>query len=133
MGQSERQFMGRYVLDEEGRAVAEPDRHKWADWMRDVDRRVEERTQIGEWLVSTVFLGIDHNWSGEGPPVLWETMIFRQPPGQPVALENGSWAERYSDRYTSLAAAREGHETACAWAREIASLGEQKASEEVAP
>ena len=26
--------------------------------------------------VSTVFLGLDHNLSGEGPPVLFETMIF---------------------------------------------------------
>jgi hypothetical protein len=26
--------------------------------------------------VSTVFLGIDHNFSCQGPPVLFETMIF---------------------------------------------------------
>lgn len=28
--------------------------------------------------VSTVFLGIDHNW-GDGPPILFETMVFSGP------------------------------------------------------
>lgn len=35
------------------------------------------------WVVSTVFLVIDHNW-GEGPPILFETMIFT-PEGEPAA------------------------------------------------
>src|SRR5215471_17514474 len=26
--------------------------------------------------VSTVFLGLDHNYSGVGPPIVFETMIF---------------------------------------------------------
>lgn len=32
-----------------------------------------------DYRVSTVFLGIDHNW-GEGPPLLFETMVFRDWP-----------------------------------------------------
>jgi hypothetical protein len=27
--------------------------------------------------VSTVFLGIDHNFFGDGPPLIFETMVFR--------------------------------------------------------
>lgn len=26
--------------------------------------------------ISTVFLGMDHRWSNDGPPLLFETMIF---------------------------------------------------------
>ncbi len=28
--------------------------------------------------VSTVFLGLDHNF-GDGPPILWETLVFGGP------------------------------------------------------
>jgi hypothetical protein len=34
------------------------------------------KTQLGPYTVSTVFLSIDHNWGGKGPPVLFETMIW---------------------------------------------------------
>lgn len=35
------------------------------------------KTQVsGEIEVSTVFLGIDHNWSEEGSPIFFETMVF---------------------------------------------------------
>jgi 20S proteasome alpha/beta subunit len=33
------------------------------------------RTTIGPYTVSTVWLGLDHNW-GDGPPLIFETMIF---------------------------------------------------------
>lgn len=40
------------------------------------DQRVG-RTVIGETVVSTVSLmGIDHNYSPDGPPIIFETMIF---------------------------------------------------------
>jgi len=31
---------------------------------------------IGDVRVSTTFLGLDHNFFGDGPPLLFETMIF---------------------------------------------------------
>ena len=34
------------------------------------------RDEIGDTVVSTVFLGLDHRHFGDGPPVLFETMIF---------------------------------------------------------
>jgi hypothetical protein len=51
--------------------------------------------------VSTVFLGLDHDLSGNGPPILWETMVF----GGPL--------DGHTDRYTSLAAALAGHQEIC--------------------
>lgn len=55
--------------------------------------------------VSTVFLGLDHNFSGRGDPVLFETMIFGG------ALDDGRW------RYCTWADAERGHAEAVAQAR----------------
>lgn len=51
----------------------------WAPWFETADR-VIRRTTIEHrgrpvCLVSTVFLGLDHNY-GPGPPLLYETMVF---------------------------------------------------------
>ena len=48
------------------------------DWSAD---RVIDRTEIGEVLISTVFLPTDHNY-GSGPPLVFETMVFGGPMGQ---------------------------------------------------
>jgi hypothetical protein len=51
----------------------------WATWFETAVRQVLRET-IGHegGTVSTVFLGLDHNY-GSGPPVLWETMVFGGP------------------------------------------------------
>ena len=41
----------------------------------DIDTRRVRETFIGKVRISTVFLGIDHNWDG-GAPLLFETMVF---------------------------------------------------------
>jgi len=46
----------------------------WGRWMISANRCVA-RSEIGCLTVSTVFLGVDHNWFG-GAPLLFETMIF---------------------------------------------------------
>jgi hypothetical protein len=95
----------KYILDAEGNPVHEPDLMKWAKWFEGGDKRRLARTEISkEITVSTLFLGIDHNW-GDGSPVLWETMIFGGPHDQ------------YQERYTSRQAALKGHE----WAVKLAS------------
>lgn len=48
--------------------------------------RVIGRTIIGDVKVSTVFLTIDHQFN-DGPPVLFETMIF--------GGEHDQWQDRY--------------------------------------
>lgn len=47
----------------------------WAQWFDKADRTVKE-TMIGGTRISTVFLGIDHNFSFDGDPILFETMVF---------------------------------------------------------
>lgn len=70
-----------YILDEKGNPVA-TDLMTWATWFErsckdfKLKRRVD-LTIIGPYKISTVFLGLDHNF-GKGPPVLWETMVFKK-------------------------------------------------------
>ena len=57
--------------------VLEPDTLKWAEWFgNSLEERIVARTEIDASLVSTVFLGLDHRFGDEGPPLLFETMIF---------------------------------------------------------
>jgi hypothetical protein len=62
---------------------------------------------INGYVVSTVRLPIDHGF-GQGPPLWYETMIFR-------ATEEGrvaDWGELHCARYTTMEQARTGHECA---------------------
>jgi hypothetical protein len=35
-----------------------------------------KRTKVGDVEVSTVWLGLDHRFGDDGPPIIWETMTF---------------------------------------------------------
>ncbi len=67
--------MRNYILDGHT-PVACDDLMRWAQWFEKAERRVAFTDVAPGVQVSTVFLGMDHNW-GEGPPVLFETMVFR--------------------------------------------------------
>ena len=86
-----------YTLDAEGCPVPCHDTHAWARWHETAQRHVA-RTTYGEITISTVFLGLDHNFTGSGPPVLWETMVF------------GGMLDNEMERYTNLGDARRGHD-----------------------
>jgi hypothetical protein len=73
---------------------------------RDLVDRGEDGT--GEVVVSTVFLGLDHNFSMVGPPLLFETMVF----GGPL---NGECR-----RYATWVEAEAGHREVVAQAQEAA-------------
>lgn len=49
--------------------------------------------------VSTVWLGLDHQWGPDGDPVIFETMVFR----------GKSWADIDCQRYSTLVQAEAGH------------------------
>ncbi|MBS3648800.1 hypothetical protein KEU06_09300 [Pseudaminobacter sp. 19-2017] len=54
---------------------------EWARWFETADRHVAlADTQLH--TVSTVFLGIDHNFSRHGRPLLFETMVFERWKGE---------------------------------------------------
>jgi len=51
---------------------------EWGRWFENISNRTVAKTTIGRFLVSTVFLGLDHRVSGESLPVLFETMVFEE-------------------------------------------------------
>lgn len=91
----------RYVLDENRVPVAEPDLFKWARWFENTEGRAVKQEKFGRVLVSTVFLGLDHNWS-EGPPILWETMIFNGRHDGYQTRCAGSWEQAEAMHATAL-------------------------------
>lgn len=78
----------RYILDGKVSRL-EPDLERWTLWFETSDRRVA-LDKVGEIVVSTVFLGIDHGFGG--PPLLFETAAFLE--GEDIELERyGTWDE----------------------------------------
>ena len=71
-----------YTLDSAGRPVLCRSVRLWARWMENLDnakvRQDHVCTPSGDVLVSTIFMGLDHN-KGEGAPVLWETKVIGLP------------------------------------------------------
>ena len=91
--------LGKYRLD--GKLVIyEPSLEKWAEWFEKADRRIA-RDERGGVVVSTVFLGLDYNFSDIGPPIVFETMVF----GGPL--------HQYQDRCASYDQAMRMHAEVC--------------------
>lgn len=86
-----------YILD--GKKIVPCDLMTWAKWFEKANRHVA-RTVEGEVKVSTVFLGIDHAF-GDGPPLLFETMIF------------GGQHNQYQERCSTWEEAEAMHKAAC--------------------
>lgn len=85
--------MSTYVLD--GEIIRKPESYKeYLDFMEN-GRRVA-LDFVGDSYVSTVFLCIDHNFTGKGSPILFETMTFH----------NGRDIQR---RYSTYEEALTGH------------------------
>ena len=87
---------GRYILVGH-EPVEEPDLITWARWLESADRHVADTMQ-DDVRVSTVFLGLDHNFGDLfGRPILFETMVF---------VDHDSVA---CDRYRTWDEAEAGH------------------------
>lgn len=64
-----------YILDDEHNVITTNSIEEWGKFFQD-PRRIVAQEMVKDCRVSTVFLGIDHNFFGEGPPLIFETMIF---------------------------------------------------------
>lgn len=68
------------------------------EWSRRVDlsNRHVDVTEVGNGVVvSTVFLGVDHRHTifGEGPPLLFETMVFNDYGDDGTQERHSTWEE----------------------------------------
>ena len=100
-----------YMLDDDKNVVPVPDQKDYRfieDHVLDPERKRVALDQVGEYRVSTVFLGLDHSFFGEGPPVVFETMIF--------ADKKDIASDVYCKRYCTWNEAVVGHKEAIEWA-----------------
>jgi len=85
------------------KVVHEPGLMKWAHAMEKSERVIKQERLKG-FYISTIFLGINHNY-GEGKPLLFETMVFS---------ENKKTVDDVMDgrtmRYTNYIEAEQGHQ-----------------------
>jgi hypothetical protein len=98
----------RYILDEHDNPQPCEDLIEWGRFLEDRNRcRVAHDMDEGNEAdgtrvrVSTMFLGLNHRLVGEGPPILWETLVI------------GGVLNMEMDRYTSREAALRGHQAMC--------------------
>ncbi|MCJ7828738.1 MAG: hypothetical protein MUP81_03235 [Dehalococcoidia bacterium] len=91
----------KYILDGH-RPIIEKDLLTWGKWIETADRKVA-RTEIGQVKISTVFLGLDHQF-GEGEPLLFETMVF------------GGKYDQEQERYSTWDEAEKGHKK---WVKKV--------------
>ena len=120
-----------YILDEHNNAVPEPDIMKWAKWIEGMNRRVAY-TEVGDYHVSTVFLGLDYSFSDNPDDVvLFETITFEN------AISKMKILDRFHDyhkelklpgtqqRYATYNEALKGHEAIVKIVKDYQGLNEE--------
>lgn len=87
-----------YILENKIPVLVE-DTETWGRWFEDFSNRRVAFTELKDKQVSTVFLGVDHQWRTGGKPLLFETMVF----------ESDQLIDRYCMRYSTWEEAEAGH------------------------
>lgn len=101
--------MDDFYYDRQGNPV--PDVNEWARvFEAGIGNRHVAMDSIGQNLsVSTVWLGLNQNWTRVGPPLIFETMVFTNESEElPEEWDGQCW------RYSTEAEAISGHEAICA-------------------
>lgn len=75
---------------------------QWAEWFGNIENRRIARTEIDRLEISTVFLGMDHQFGLGGPPLIFETMIF--------CIDRSQGKDLYMERYSTWEQAIHGHD-----------------------
>ena len=77
----------------------------------DRETRFDLKTQVGDYEISTVDLGINHQFDDDLPPLYYETMIFN-------CEQEENQFEYYQERYSTKEEAIVGHEKAIEYVKE---------------
>ena len=103
-------WAGTYKLDENKNAIP-CSTMEWGE-QREEMRKNKTKHVADEVIdgkrVSTVWVGLDHQWCDDAAPLLYETMVF----------DNESPYEIYCDRYSKWQEAEEGHNKAVQWVKD---------------
>lgn len=103
------EWCGTYRLDENKNAIP----CSIEVWGKQIEEMKKNKTKhvayekIDDKRISTVWLGLDHQWCDNGKPLLYETMIF-----------NKDAYDIYCERYSTWQEAEEGHKKAVQWVKD---------------
>ena len=92
--------LGHYILTKD-KKIKDVPLLKWGKWMQGRNRLLKQ-TMVNNHLVSTIFLGLDHNFGLSRKKILFETMVFYK----------GKGTSRLNDeqeRYSTYKEAIKGH------------------------
>jgi len=84
-------MLDKYILNEKHEPVPVPDDFAWWEWFSTFNRKVAQ-AEVGSLIVSTIFVGIDLGF-GDGPPQVFETMIFGGESGHEPCWRCSTWAD----------------------------------------
>ena len=88
---------GKYIMNKNNEPQICEDPREWGAWYEKADRRIAlTRLQSGV-EISTVFLAMDYCFGDNGPPLIYETMVF------------GGTDTQSCRRYSTWERALEGH------------------------
>jgi hypothetical protein len=100
----------KYILDENNNVI-EADLMTWANFLENAkEKRIVNKEDVGDYHVSTVFLGLDHNFHElfgdheEYKPHIFETMVFPKDGHENYCARCSTWKE-----------AEKQHEIAVKW------------------
>jgi hypothetical protein len=85
---------------------------EWAKFLEDgknTRRKIVKQSEINDKWISTVFIGLDHQWMEDGPLHIFETMVFDS---------KKCGKDIYLDRYSTWNEALLGHEKAIQWVKD---------------
>ena len=112
MSQFDRWRKSCFAILENGLVISCPDVTTWTEWMREsfaAGNHIVAEEEVDGFLIVTEFLGINHIVTGAGPPLWFETLIFRESPGGSIGVK----IEYGTVRYSTLADALAGHVVIC--------------------
>lgn len=84
------------------------------DW----DNRFDLKTTVGDYQVSTVDLGLNHQFIDGLPPLYYETMIFIKGDNFEERHSKENPFEDYQERYSTEEEAKKGHQKAIEYVKQ---------------
>lgn len=101
-------WCGTYKLDENKNAIP----CSTEEWARQIEGMKKNKTKhiadetIEDKRISTIWLGLDHQWMPRGRPLIYETMVFDK-----------DARDIYCERYSTWQEAEIGHKKAVEWVK----------------
>lgn len=90
--------MDKWLFNRQGKPIT---LEIWSELNQDWNYKVVKKTTTNGFRVSTIWLGMNHQWRDNEEPLIFETMVFP---------DDDSYDDLFCERYATLEQAEEGHE-----------------------